>query len=187
MALPSTLPTALKEWKLVADALGDGRQVVLLRKGGISDVGGEFVLEHERFVFFPTYVHQNLAMLKPEAQAGFEAAGAEPAKVVLTAAGEVTDILKVASRGQIDRLSAEHVWASPLIDMRFAYKPDKPLYLVLVRAYRLAAPVTIDNTPAYAGCVSWVPLAEPVPTAGGVPALDDAAYAARRERVLAQF
>lgn len=185
--LPPTLPTALKEWKLVADALADGRQVVLLRKGGISDVGGEFVLEHDRFVFFPTYIHQNLAMLKPAAQAGFEARSSEPTKVVLSAAGEVTDILRVKDRAQIDRLEAEHVWAPPLIDMRFAYKPEKPLYLILVRAYRLAAPVTIDNTPAYAGCVSWVPLDAPVSTAGAVPALDDDAYAARRERIFSRL
>ena len=82
--LPETLPTALKEWKLVADALADGRQVLLLRKGGIYESGGEFELENRRFVFFPTYIHQNLGMLKPTAQAGFEARSTEPTKVVLT-------------------------------------------------------------------------------------------------------
>ena len=185
--LPDTLTTALKEWKLVADALGDGRQVLLLRKGGIYESGGEFELEHRRFVFFPTYVHQNLRMLKPDAQAGFEARSAEPAKVVLAAAGEVTDIVQVQSRQQIDRLDAEHVWAPPLIDMRFGYKPENPLYLLLVRGYRLPEAVTVENTPAYAGCKSWVPLDAPVNTGGAVPALDDASYEARRQRVLSVF
>ena len=185
--LPDTLPTALKEWKLVADALADGRQVLLLRKGGIYESGGEFELEHRRFAFFPTYVHQNLQMLKPAAQAGFEARSAEPAKVVLAAAGEVTDIVRVRSREQVDQLDAEHVWESPLIDMRFGYKPQNPLYVLLVRAYRLAEPVTVENTPAYAGCKSWVPLDEPLPVGGSVPALDDEQYRARRERVLSVF
>src|SRR4051794_31104644 len=173
MPLPESLAIALKEWKLVTEALATGKQVMLLRKGGIYESGGEFELEHRQFVFFPTWIHQNLAMLKPDAQSGFEARSAEPAKVNLTAAGEVTDIVQVQSRAQIDALDAEHVWASPLIDMRFNYKPENPLYLMLVRAYRLREPVVVENTPAYAGCKSWVPLEEPVSTSGAVAALDD--------------
>src|SRR5438045_4945909 len=113
MALPPALPIALKEWKLVTDALLSGRQAILLRKGGIYESGGEFELEHRRFVFFPTYIHQNLTMLKPDAQSGFAARSAEPATVNLAVAGEVTDIVHVQSRAQIDALDAEHVWASP--------------------------------------------------------------------------
>src|SRR5215203_2389411 len=100
MALPDSLPTALKEWKLVTDALVAGKQVLLLRKGGIYESGGEFEVEHPQFVFFPTYIHQNLKMLKPDAQAGFEARSAEPAKVTLAVAGDVTDIVQVQSREQ---------------------------------------------------------------------------------------
>lgn len=185
--LPDTLPTALKEWKLVVDALADGRQVLLLRKGGISEAGGEFELEHRQFALFPTYVHQDLRMLKPAAQAGFESRSAEPTKVVLAAAGEVTDIVRVASREQIDALEAEHVWAPPLIDMRFNYRPKAPLYLLLVRGYRLAEPTTVENTPAYAGCKSWVPLDAAIATGGAVPALDDESYRSRRELVLSAF
>ncbi|HEX8915677.1 MAG TPA: DUF1802 family protein, partial [Humisphaera sp.] len=185
MPLPASLPTALKEWKLVTDALAGGRQALLLRKGGIYESGGEFELEHRHFVFFPTYVHQNLRMLKPDEQAGFEARSAEPEKVTLAVAGEVTDIVQVQDRPQMDRLDAEHIWAPPLIDMRFSYRPENPLYIVLVRAYRLAAPVTVANTPAYAGCKSWVPLDQPIATAGATPALDNAAYAERVGRIKA--
>ena len=62
----------------------------------------------------------------------------------------------------MDALDAEHIWTTPLIDMRFNYKPQNPLYLLLVRAYSLAKPVTVANTPAYAGCKSWVPLDEAI-------------------------
>lgn len=179
MSFPSTLPVALKEWAVVCRALETGRQILLLRKGGIYEAAGEFELEHRRFVLFPTYAHQNLAMLKPEAHDGFEPRAAEPERVTLTLAGEVTDILQLRSRAQMDALGAEHVWAQPLIDMRFNYKPENPLYLLLVRASRLPASVTVDNTPAYAGCKSWVPLERPIETAGARPVIDDAAYAAR--------
>jgi hypothetical protein len=185
--LPDTLSTGLKEWKLLTDALALGKQLLLLRKGGILESGGVFELEHRSFVFFPTYIHQNLAMLKPDAQAGFESRSAEPDKVTLAVAGVVTDIVPVAHRSQVEKLNDEHIWTDALIDMRFGYKPQNPLYVVLVRAYKLATPVTVANTPAYAGCKSWVPLTTSIGTQGATPALDDTYYNARRDRILSVF
>ena len=184
MPLPALLPTALKEWATVCHALETGRQMLLLRKGGIYEAAGEFEVENRQFLLFPTYLHQNLKMLKPEAHAGFEPHGAEPRHVRLSSAAEVTDVIQLRSRGQMDALDAEHVWTAPLIDMRFNYRPENPLYLLLVRAYRLRQPVTVENTPAYAGCKSWVPLDRPVETADALPALDDERYGVRRDLIL---
>jgi hypothetical protein len=186
MALPNPLQIALKEWASVCHALETGRQIILLRKGGIYEAAGEFELENPQFLLFPTYLHQNLGMLKAGDQAGFEARSAEPQQIRISAAGEVTDIVQLKSRGQMDALDAEHVWTAPLIDMRFNYKPQNPLYLMLVRAHRLAEPVTVENTPAYAGCKSWVPLDEAIATGRATPVADDAAYDARRESILAR-
>ena len=183
MDWPTSLTVALKEWAVVCRALETGRQAVLLRKGGIHEAAGEFQVEHPRFVLFPTYLHQNLKMLKPEAHAGFEAHAAEPKQVRLTAAAEVTDVIQLSSRRQMDALADEHVWAPPLIDMRFDYRPDNPLYLLLVRAYRLRRPVVAENTPAYAGCKSWVPLERPIDTGGATPVMDDVRYDVKRRHV----
>ena len=184
MAWPTSLQTGLKEWATVCHALETGRQVLLLRKGGIYESAGEFEVENREFLFFPTFLHQNLRMLKPEAHAGFEPHAAEPSHVKLAAAGVVTDIIPLQSRAQMDALDDEHVWTPPLIDMRFNYRPENPLYLLLVRAYRLHQPVAIDNTPAYAGCKSWVPLDEAVPTGEALPVLDDVKYEFRRKGIL---
>jgi hypothetical protein len=187
MPLPASLNVALKEWATVCAALEKGDQILLLRKGGIYESAGEFELEHRQFLLFPTYLHQNLKMLKPPFHAGFEAKTEEPAQVKLSAAGMVTDIIQLKSRQQMDALDDQHVWTTPLIDMRFDYRPENPLYLLLVRAYRLPTPVTIENTPAYAGCKSWVPLEEAVATGRATPALEDAAYETRRDRVLSRL
>jgi hypothetical protein len=96
----------------------------------------------------------------------------------------VTDIIELKSRAQIDAIDDEHVWTPPLIDMRFNYRPENPLYLLLVRAYRLQRPTSLANTPAYAGCKSWVPLDQPIEVGDVLPALDDAKYAARRTSIL---
>jgi hypothetical protein len=183
-ALPDKLKIALKEWATVGDALETGRQIILLRKGGIYEAAGEFELENSEFLLFPTYLHQNAAMLKPAFRDGLSQLSSEPAEVRLSSAGVVSDIIRLSSRQQIDAIDDEHVWASPLIDMRFNYKPQNPLYLLIVRAYRLAAPVVVPNTPAYAGCKSWVPLDMPIALAGATPALDDTNFETRRRTIL---
>jgi hypothetical protein len=184
MGLPSSLGVALKEWAVVCRALETGRQVLLLRKGGIYEAAGEFQLEHRQFLLFPTYLHQDAKMLKPEDRQGIERRDVEPTQVHLSAAGVVTDIVRVGSRSQIDAADHVHVWAPPLIDMRFSYRPDNPLYVLLVRAYRLPEPVTVENTPAYAGCKSWVPLGRAISVAGATPVLTDEEYELRRGGIL---
>jgi hypothetical protein len=126
-------------------------------------------------------------MLKPTEHAGFEPATAEPARITLSAAAMVTDIVPVTSRAAMDSLDAEHVWTKPLIDMRFNYKPQNPLYLLLVRAYRLTRPVTIDNTVAYSGCKSWVPLDAAVSTTEALAVIDEGGYQIRRQSILKQL
>lgn len=180
----SALSIALKEWAVLCDALLAGEQFVLLRKGGIHEEMGEFRLEHDRFLLFPTHLHQNATMLKPAWASRITPASSEPERIVLSGWAEVSDVLQVRSREQIDRIEDQHIWDRPLIDMRFAYKPAKPLYLLLVRAHRLASPVAIENVPMYAGCVSWVPLERGIAIAQSVPAIEDRAWAERRSAVL---
>ncbi len=184
MAWPVRLDFALKEWATVVHALESGRQIMLLRKGGILEqsIKNRFSITHNEFLLFPTYLHQSRGELKPDVV--FEPAGAEPSQVRITSAGVVTDIIKIESRGQVDRLDDQHIWTSSLIDMRFNYKPRNPLYLVLVRAYRLPEPVVLENTPAYAGCKSWVPLDRSIDTSGATPALDDEQYQTKRRQIL---
>jgi len=184
MAWPTSLQVALKEWNTVCRALESGRQMLLLRKGGISESAGEFQVEHREFLLFPTFLHQNLNMLKPTEQADYTPHNEEPAEVAISAAGVVTDIIQLKSREQMNKIDDEHIWTAPLLDMRFNYRPENPLYLLLIRAYRLHAPVTIANTPAYAGCKSWVPLELPIEIGDALPVLDDVKFELRRKSIL---
>jgi hypothetical protein len=185
MSFPPSLQIALKEWATVCAALESGRQIVLLRKGGIYESAGEFELEHPQFLLFPAYLHQKPDLLKPEAHPAYPPHTREPQTIHLSAAATVTDILPLHSRAQMDALDAHHIWTPALIDMRFNYRPENPLYLLLLRTCRLAAPVTIPNTLAYAGCKSWVPLTDPIATADALPVLDEARYARERQAILA--
>src|SRR5882762_6297328 len=166
MELSSQLNVALKEWASVCSALEEGRQIILLRKGGILEAIGGFELEHPQFFLFPTYVHQNAEMLKEPERKRLVSLNEEPAQVQLSSAATMTDIIRLRDRVQMDRLDREHIWTSPLTDMRFSYRPQNPLYLLLLRVYRLAEPITIQHTPEYAGCKSWVPLTKQFDTPG---------------------
>jgi hypothetical protein len=183
MDLQPQLNVALKEWASVCSALEEGRQIILLRKGGILEAIGGFELEHPQFFLFPTYLHQSAQMLKEAERKRLVVLKEEPAEVVLSSAATVSDIIRLRDRAQMDRLEREHIWTSPLIDMRFNYRPQNPLYLLLLRVHRLSKPITIQNTPEYAGCKSWVPLSEQIKTAGARAVVDAEHYEARRRAI----
>src|SRR5437016_6611154 len=115
MTLPTTLSFALKEWNSVIDALSTGRQLLLLRKGGIYEAAGEFEIEHRQFALFPTFVHQRKQMLKPEVHPQFTARTEEPQQLTISLAAEITSIVQIVSRAQLQNVEAEHIWAAPLI------------------------------------------------------------------------
>lgn len=154
------LDIALKEWAVICDLLLSGEQVILLRKGGVhEDAGpGRFRLEHNRFVFFPAWEHQKPDWIKPGFRDRVEVFDHEPERMTLRGFGVAERIWQVPSRVAFDRLDDLHGWERPQIDMRFNYKPERPLYLLAVRAYTLIVPKEIEVDPRYWGCKSWVDL-----------------------------
>ena len=161
--------TALKEWASVVAALGTGGQIILLRKGGIVEAKRGFELLHPDVLLFPTFEHQHADWLKPEFQglAGTPA-GAE---IHIEYLARVTDIFPAP-----DSIHAAHIWNGRFLTMRRQYRPGLPLYLILVRVYRLAHPCVIPNRPSNAGCKSRVNLTEEIDTGSATPVLVDGAY-----------
>lgn len=179
------LNIALKEWAVVTDLMREGTLSLLLRKGGIHERGGVFSLEHDRFALFPAWMHQRADGLKAQYAHRVTSFGEEPDEVTFTAMGEQAKVWQITSRAAFDELDDLHVWAKPQIDMRFDYKPERPLYLLAVRVYALAQPKTVANHWKYKGCRSWVELIEgdEVDDAGAKPVVDDAAFAQLLTRV----
>lgn len=179
---------ALKEWAIVCDLLAAGRCCLVLRKGGVhEDHGpGRFRLEEDRFALFPAWEHEKLDWIKPHWLEGFrrEPVQTEPEEITLAAVAQVARAWTVPSRAAFDRLDDLHPWAKPQVNLRFAYKPERPLYAVALRVTRLQHPRRLPNRPAFAGCRSWVPLEgadaiEPL----GEPAMPAAELEAQLERI----
>jgi hypothetical protein len=174
------IDVALKEWAVICELLVAGEQSILIRKGGIAEAGGpgRFQLEVPRFALFPAWLHQLPERVKPAWRDRVQAYDREPDKITINGLGVVEHIWRVPSRESLDSLDGLHVWEPEHLDMRWSYKPSQPLYLLAVRAYRLAQPRTIANNPRYAGCKSWVDLnpGDAIDDQGATPVLNDEAF-----------
>src|SRR5579884_4061370 len=178
---------ALKEWAVVVWALGRGDQILLLRKGGIAEETGEFQVASKEFFLWPTYEHQQSAMLQPSAAAAFhrlKPAGSSRAPLSLQYYAVITDTLPAPELLRMQEMKDAFVWNERFLEKRYAYKPERPLWVLLVRAYALPAPVPIADQDRYAGCRSWVELDSSIPTAGALPVLGEDEFQSRRESLL---
>jgi hypothetical protein len=159
--------TALKEWASVIDALDRGEQVVLIRKGGLADP--HFGLEADRFYLFPTNYH--------------DAGGGEPTRVPITHWAEVVRTWQVRDLDTLFRLEPLVAMDRATLETRYKFRPDQAINVIAVRAWRLAKPVNIKMTEAYAGCRSWVSVDEEIDIDRSVPALGEAQLQAKIESV----
>ena len=63
---------AFKEWSVVVDLLGRGEQILVLRKGGISEGRDGFRIDHNEFLLFPTRFHQERESITEAARARYD-------------------------------------------------------------------------------------------------------------------
>lgn len=176
------MPTvAFKEWAVVCRALADGRQSLILRKGGIAEAGGAFRPEHARFLLLPTHFHeQHRTGIKPEVMPLLDAAEADraPAGTLhFTHVAEVVAVNRVTDLDKALALDTLHGWTADTVRQRFHYRTPG-LFVLTVRVKALPAPVEVPDRAEYAGCKTWVGLADEVPTDGATPVLTDAAFEA---------
>lgn len=178
---------ALKEWGAVAVALLDGRQTVLLRKGGIHE--HRFTVDRDRFVLFPTVAHSHAERVRDEHSDVLEAGARE----VDEAAGTFTvrcavglvDVVEVARPEGLDAIADLHIWTPESVRAdRLEFRPKLPLQVLVVRAIDLPA-TTLPRLDAYGGCRSWVDLPVGWDGSTGRAIHDDARLSADAARVRA--
>ncbi|PSO85186.1 MAG: hypothetical protein BRC41_08970 [Cyanobacteria bacterium QH_9_48_43] len=176
--MPSTTTHALKEWAVAVHALEQGDTIMLLRKGGIREVGKHFQVAHRQVLLYPTYEHQKPHLLKSKyaGQVTPVQSGWHPETVRMGSWAEITDIFSVSNESAAQALLPYHIWNEQFAQERFHWKPRQPLYVLLLRVYQLPQPQIIPYAPEYGGCRSWIDLAEPISLAGITPVLDTAEY-----------
>ena len=175
---------ALKEWSAAVLAMLDGRQTVLLRKGGIHEK--RFALSAPEFVFFPTVAHGHRERVRTEYQDLLDVAASDSteAAVVIRGGARVVAAVEVNRPEALEQIGELHIWTDASVRAdRLDFRPRHRLTALVVQAVPLAAPVRLARAPEYAGCVSWVDV--PVRPQWADPVCDDAALAEVADRVRA--
>jgi hypothetical protein len=151
--------TALKEWSAVVHALLDGRQTILLRKGGIGEK--RFEVAANEFLLFPTVAHSHSGRVRPEHRDLLAPAAddSDAEHVTLRAAAKVVAALPVNRPEGLSRIEHLHIWTAESVRAdRLDFRPKHKLAVLVVSAIPFAEPVRLSRIPEYAGCTSWVQL-----------------------------
>jgi hypothetical protein len=169
---------ALKEWAVAVNALESGETIMLLRKGGIHERGGRFTVAHEQVLLYPTYEHQQSFMLKAEyADLVYPVtSGWHPETIRIGSWAEITDILPVAEESIVSDLLPFHIWNEYFISDRLKWKARQPLYILLLRTYKLPQVQHIPYLSKYGGCKSWIDLDQQISLQGAEAVLSDDVY-----------
>jgi hypothetical protein len=172
---------AFKEWAVVCRALAEGRQILILRKGGIAEGPRGFEVTDRQFFLFPTYLHQAPTGLVPEWR---EALAPDPApgRVSISHYAIVSSWLRIRTIEKLRALRGLHVWSDELVEERFHRWSEESVIALMVRVYALPSPAVLDSIAAYDGCKSWITLAEQVSLDGARPVLAEPDF----ERMLGQ-
>lgn len=181
MPAPAAPPIGFKEWAYVCEALGQGVQTIILRKGGIHEGRGGFHFQHGAFWLFPTGFHnqgEQLCWTPPNASEITVPRDEERENVNIRHFAILHGVWRLTDWDKVAALAPFHVWKEEVVRERFAWNEESCLHIALVRVSVLPNAWTFPYERAYGGCRSWVKLPE-----GGAglensttPAMDDAAW-----------
>jgi len=178
----------LKEWQVAVTALLQGETILLLRKGGIREAKGRFSLAARQVLLLPTLEHQKTALLKKPFQS-LAVAGTTPSpgtgQICFTSWATITHALPLTAAAEVAALLPHLVWNEQFVEERLGWKPDRPLYGLFLRAYRLESPLVLPRHGGYSGCRSWVEIGESVAVENSTPALAAADYINQAKDILA--
>jgi hypothetical protein len=182
-----TTRPALKEWSAVVHALLDGRQTVLLRKGGIGerrfDAGPAL---DGPVLLFPTVAHSHAERVRPEHRDLLPAAARDSTEdeVTLRAGLRTVAAVAVERPENIEQIAGTHIWTAASVRAdRVEFRPRHRLTALVVQAFPLAEPRRLRRTDEHRGCTSWVQVPDTVdwgPPVHDLDALTDLTERVRR-------
>jgi hypothetical protein len=172
---------AFKEWAVVCAALAAGKQMIILRKGGIDEGNEGFRVKHRECWLLPTRFHQDATQLTAAGAALLHELQITPQprdRLQIELYAVVEKVFEVRDLAQVHQLAGEHILSQETVDKRFHYR-QPGLFVLAARIYRLPQPIEIADSPYIAGCKSWVDLPTAIATEQLQPALDDQTFHAR--------
>ena len=122
---------ALKEWAIICKALEDGKQMLLLRKGGIMEYRKGFEVKHNEFLLYPTFEHQSIESIKAEYKEKIKEISEEhnisynnrkkidkndnnfntASNNIIKLLAKVEDVIEISDKFTISELRDYHIWS----------------------------------------------------------------------------
>lgn len=168
-----------KEWAVVVEALGAGEQILILRKGGVSEGRRGFQVEHAEFFLFPTFFHQQRDAVTPPWPEHYDRVAArsrDPNRIQLEWFAHVVSWRRLETLASAERLKGQHIWRDDLIARRFEWGTEKNIHVLAVRVFRLPQLIDLPVEESYGGCKSWITLDDDLATEGAAPVLSKEAF-----------
>jgi len=179
---------AFKEWAVVCRALGAGHQILILRKGGIAEGPRGFEVQDQQFFLYPTYLHQSsTGVVAGWQDALSQCVDPAPGSITIQHYAIVSSWVRVRTMEKLKALRSHHIWSDAVVEERFNRCAEDGVHALIVRVFEIPEPVVIPELQSYAGCKSWITLAEQVPLTGARPVLGDAEFEKRMNEVKALF
>ena len=175
---------------MIVRALLEGEQIVDVRKGGIQEEGRHFGLQAPRLWLYPTYLHQQEALLKPAYASTLRSVQSQAppeGTIVVPGWAEVVGVATVTEPEHLAALDSKLIWSLDYAASRLKWKRRDPLWVLALRTYVLDAPLEIGWREEYGGCTSWVDLVDLPDDPASLPsrtALSDTAFEARLNGVV---
>ncbi len=170
-----------KEWAIVCRALGDGKQTVILRKGGIAENRDGFAFRHPEFFLFPTFFHEQIEKSRlvdaivPQAN---------EFQIEIRFFARMEHGRRIDSWGTAEALENFHVLKQSVVRDRFDDPRSPGIHVAFIRVFRLVQSWILPNERSYAGCRSWIQLPDPPATMQLEPVLNDSEFAEIEKRFL---
>lgn len=154
-----------KDWAVVCEAIGQGRQDVILRKGGIHEGREGFSFKHEDFYLFPTLFHAQGDMVKEPwremAELLTSGSAWEPGDTLLVKYRcKVTKAETLTDWSEVQALDSRHIWKEEIIRERFDWAgkgmTEGSIHVAYLEVETLEEPIVLTYEKSMGGCRSWL-------------------------------
>jgi len=171
-----------KEWAVVCEALGTGRQSVILRKGGIAEGKDGFAFRHHEFFLFPTFFHEQIEKTRLETA---NMPSPNELEIAIRFFIRVEHVLRIESWPAAAALASFHVLQESVVRERFDDERAPGIHVAFGRAFRVEPEWILPNEKRYGGCRSWVELPDAPRTMRLSSVLSDTEHNNLKKRFLA--
>jgi hypothetical protein len=156
MVKTSLVNMAFKEWAVVCEALGSGRQSVILRKGGIAEGSDGFAFSHWEFFLFPTRFHETVE--KTTLPPGFALPPEREGEVEIRFTAKIEWTCFLSDSERLEALGDFHILRDEVVEERFRFGEPPGIHVGFARVYRMSFPWVLPMEKRFGGCRSWVEL-----------------------------